>query len=136
MKNKWGNYAINSGKVQSCYQREYINRKKCRQAAETSGGNSLECCGQVQKKEVDVEEIQGSDCRRSDSVADVQSIISQGIIEPVQDVTRCKPERRRQKSSADTTSNRPKNKPSNQKRVKEPSSGCNTGMANFSQGST
>ena len=84
----------------------------------------------------DVEEIQRRDNGRSDSVADVQPVISDGIIQPVQDVTRCKPKRRRQKSSADTTSNRPKNKPTNQKRVKEPSSGCNTGMVNLPQGST
>ncbi len=56
MKNKWENYAFKNGKVKSCYQREYCNRKKCRKTGEASGGDSLLQGGEVQpevKEEID-----------------------------------------------------------------------------------
>lgn len=40
MKDKWGNYAIKTGKVESSYKREYCNRKKVRKAPEASDCNS------------------------------------------------------------------------------------------------
>jgi len=40
MKDKWSNYALKSGKVQSSYQREYCNRKKFRKAGEAGDSNS------------------------------------------------------------------------------------------------
>ncbi len=40
MKNKWRNYALKDGKVQSSYIREYCNRKKVRQAGEASHSDS------------------------------------------------------------------------------------------------
>jgi len=39
MKNKWRNYALKTGKIEASYIREYINRKKVRQAGEASNSN-------------------------------------------------------------------------------------------------
>jgi hypothetical protein len=50
MKNKWRNYALKDGKVQSSYIREYSNRKKIRKAGEASSGNSHEQSRQEQPK--------------------------------------------------------------------------------------
>lgn len=50
MKNKWRNYALKDGKVQSSYIREYSNRKKVRKAGEASNCNSNEQSRQEQSK--------------------------------------------------------------------------------------
>lgn len=60
MKDKWGNYAIKSGKVKSCYQREYCNRSKKRKAAEASHCNSYVQSREIQpetQKEIGTHEI-------------------------------------------------------------------------------
>ena len=46
MKNKWRNYALKDGKIQSSYIREYCNRKKVRKTREASCSNSLLESGQ------------------------------------------------------------------------------------------
>lgn len=51
MLDKWRNYAIKNGKVKSCYQREYCNRKKFREAGETSDSNRNVESREVQTKE-------------------------------------------------------------------------------------
>ena len=51
MINKWRNYALKSGKVQSSYQREYCNRKKCRKERVSGSGDSHVESREVQTKE-------------------------------------------------------------------------------------
>lgn len=50
MKNKWSNYALKNGKVQSSYIREYCNRKKIRKTGEASNCYSNEQSRQEQSK--------------------------------------------------------------------------------------
>lgn len=55
MKNKWSNYALKDGKVQSSYQREYSNRSPKREARKASGRDSLQQSEQEQKPQKEVE---------------------------------------------------------------------------------
>lgn len=50
MKDKWRNYALKDGKVQSSYIREYSNRKKIRKTGEAGNCNSLQQSRQEQPK--------------------------------------------------------------------------------------
>ncbi len=50
MKDKWSNYALKDGKVKSCYQREYCNRKKIRKTGASSNCDSNVQSGQVQSE--------------------------------------------------------------------------------------
>lgn len=54
MKNKWSNYALKDGKVQSSYIREYSNRKKIRKAGEAGNCDSNVKSG---KKQEEVEQF-------------------------------------------------------------------------------
>jgi len=60
MKDKWRNYALKDGKIESCYKRERQNRDGTRKAAEASCGNSLKQSGQEQ------EEVKVSQSRKID----------------------------------------------------------------------
>lgn len=51
MIDKWRNYALKSGKVQSSYQREYCCRKKCRKAGEAGDSHRNVESGKEQTKE-------------------------------------------------------------------------------------
>jgi hypothetical protein len=55
MKNKWRNYALKDGKIQSSYIREYCNRKKVRKTREASNCDSNEQSRKEQSK--DEEEV-------------------------------------------------------------------------------
>ena len=57
MKNKWSNYALKDGKIQSSYIREYCNRKKIRKAREASNCNSNEQSWEKQSKAKEKGEI-------------------------------------------------------------------------------
>lgn len=55
MKNKWRNYALKDGKVQSSYIREYCNRSPKRQASKASRRHSvLESRQEQSKKEIEL----------------------------------------------------------------------------------
>ena len=54
MKNKWRNYALKDGKIQSSYIREYSNRKKVRKTREASNCDSNEQSG---KEQEEIEEL-------------------------------------------------------------------------------
>ena len=137
MKNKWANYGLGAGKVKSCYQREYINRKKVQKEIEPykvaftpmiTNDEWVFRFKSTESNESIGEEIHRDDCGRLDDLAITQPVDSVEIIQPVQAVPRCKTKSGRQASNLATISKRPKNKPKIQKGVKKSTDGCNTGL--------
>lgn len=107
MKNKWSNYALKDGKVQSSYIREYSNRKKIRKTGEASNSDSNEQSWKEQtQEEVNQEEKNVTDRTSSDERRSRGDEESPGGILAMQSVSKKQPKRKRKKTGPEGTGQR------------------------------